>query len=99
MDLPTVVTHLNLQLDSWCYELSCFCPMNKKMDEYRQTSNLIKACGHDTRELDEAIIGSGKAFELLKAACKEAVDLFKAKGVCYTVNEGKRKELEAARLQ
>ncbi len=43
-------------------------------------------CGHDTRELDEAIARADKAFELLKAARKVAVALFKENGVCFTVD-------------
>jgi hypothetical protein len=39
--------------------------------------------------------------ELLRAAREKAVARFKADGVCFTVDEAKRKELEAAsaRLQ
>jgi hypothetical protein len=42
MELPSVVTYLNMHLDLWCCELSCFSSVDKKMDKYRQTSNLIK---------------------------------------------------------
>jgi nitrite reductase/ring-hydroxylating ferredoxin subunit len=60
---------------------------------------LLAACGHITEELDSAIITADKAIEDLKVARERAVARFKANGVCFSVDESKRKEIEAARLQ
>jgi hypothetical protein len=99
MEMPSVVGYLNMQLDLWCFDMTFYCRVGSRMEEYRKTNQLIKACGHDTRELEGAIAHADKAFELLKAAREKAVAQFKVDGVCFTVDKAKSKELEAARLQ
>jgi hypothetical protein len=69
------------------------------MDQHKETSALLTACGHTTEELDSAIVTADKAIENLKAARERAVAWFKAEGVCFSVDESKRRKIEAARLQ
>ena len=48
MNPNTVTTILASQLDQWCVGgNSLWCPLSYRMDEYRQTSALLGACGHD----------------------------------------------------
>ena len=60
---------------------------------------LLGARGHDTRELDQAITDARVVLDRLVAARDKAVARFNAEGLCFTVDEGKRKEVKAARLQ
>ncbi len=98
MDVSSVVTFLTMQVDSWGNG-PFYCPIGNKMADYAKTAELIRACGHDTRELDQAITDANKAFERLFAAREKVVTRFKTEGVCFAVDETKRKEAEAACLQ
>ncbi len=69
------------------------------LDGDRKTSELLGACGHNNQELEGAITAAEKAFEDVRTAWNLAVAWFKADGVCFTVDETKRKEIEVARLQ
>ncbi len=73
--------------------------MTVTMNEYKKTSARLGACGHGNRELEGAIACADKALEAPKAARERAVAQFRAEGVSFSVDEGKRKEVEAARLQ
>ena len=99
MELRTVTTFLGGQLDQWCRRSEFWCPVSNALGEYRQTSQLLGACGHDNRELDAAIAGADTAFGVLVAARERAVRQFKEDGVCFSVDERRRKEWEEARLQ
>jgi hypothetical protein len=97
MDLRAVTTILGMQLDKWCVSNSFWCPMKHALVEYKQTSALLRACGHDNRELEEAIAGVDKALDVLTAARERAVERFKTEGVSLSVYESKCKEIEARR--
>ncbi len=43
------------QLDQWCKSSANYCPLRNQLDEYKNTSALLKACGRDNKELDTAI--------------------------------------------
>ena len=82
MELPTLTRFLCLQLD----EYGQFChPFAVELNTFRQTSALLEACGHDTGELDAAILAAERASLELKAARERAVARFKTGGVCFTV--------------
>lgn len=98
MNLNTVVTYLAQQLESW-KALPYYCPCTQDLNNYRKTSELLQACGHDVHELNAAIITTEKAFKELKFAREQAVARFTAEGVCFTVDEDKRRELEAKRKE
>jgi len=98
MDLPTLITILNTRVD----ELSrsgCFCGFTPVLAPYRETKKLIQACGHDTSELESAINAADQALTQLELTRDKVACRFKADGVCFTVDESKRKEIEMARLQ
>jgi len=92
MNLNTVVTFLCQQLESWT---TYYCPFTEELKNYRKTSELLQACGYDVHELNAAIIAAEKANLELRKARERAVARFHAEGVCFTVDEDKRSELEA----
>ncbi len=99
MNVPTVVSILSKRLDSLCLYLPLYCPLKAGMDQYKETSALLAARWHNTEELDSAITAADKALFVLSKARERAVARFKAEDVCFYVDEVKRKEIEAARLQ
>jgi hypothetical protein len=100
MDLKTIKTFVAMQLDGWSKPTSMFCPVANRLDEYKNTSALLGAWGHDNTELESAITTTVSAFEHLKAARNRAVNRFMAEGVSSsTTDEPKRKEAKAARLE
>jgi hypothetical protein len=96
MDLSTVKHYIGLQLDGWAKTSPLYCPISAHLDDFKKTSGLLGACGHDIRELDSAITVADKAFENLKAVRERAVLRFKAEGISSSTDELKHK---AARLQ
>ena len=74
MELNSVTTIMSTQLDGWCISHSFV----DHMDQFKKTSALIGACGHDNRELEIAIAEADKAIENLKSAREQAVARFKA---------------------
>ena len=98
MNLNKVVTILCQQLESW-KSSPYYCPFTQELKNYRNSSELLQACGHDVHELNVAIIATEKAFQELKVARDRAVARFHTEGVCFTVDENKRSELEAKRKE
>ena len=98
MDLKTLVDFLNLHVDE-LDRRSFYCDFDNSLDPYKNTARLIQACGHDTTELQNAIFAAEVAISALKKAREKAVCRFKQDGVCFTVDETKRKEIEATNLQ
>ncbi len=76
------------QLDGWCKSTPFYCPcaIHLDRDEFKKTSILLGASGHDNREL-ESDRHSGQTNRELKAARDRAVARCKAEGVCFTVDE------------
>lgn len=66
---------------------------------YSETQKLIEACGHDASELEQAIDAAGKAVAKMEIARYKVVTKLRADGVCFIVDESKRKELEQSMLQ
>jgi hypothetical protein len=93
MDLQTVFTSLNKQLDKMCPCTNLYCPITHVMDEQKQTSALLEVCWHSTEELDSVITAADKVLEALTAALVRAVALFKAGSMCFTTDKGKLKEI------
>lgn len=98
MDLKTVVDFLNSHVDE-LGGTSYFCNFTNGLARYKETERLIKACGHDTAELQIAIDAFEVTARALEKAREKTVCKFKADGVCFVVDEKKRKEIEAANLQ
>ena len=99
MNTNTIATFLANQLDQWGGRGYSWDQATYRMDEYKQTSALLGACGHDTRELDQAITDSRAVLDRLVVARDKAVARFKADGVVFVVDESRRKEIEARALQ
>ena len=100
MNTDTITAFITKQLDEWCGRGYSWDKLGTyRMDDYKQTSTLLGACGHDTRELDQAITDARVVLDVLVAARDKAVARFKAEGVYFTVDESRRKEVKAARLQ
>jgi hypothetical protein len=78
MNLPIIVKVLTRQIDGLCPHTTLLCPLKTGMDQHKETSALLTACGHTTEELDSAIVTADKAIENLKAARERAVAWFKA---------------------
>jgi hypothetical protein len=68
------------------------------MQRCKDVQKLIKACGHDTSELDQAIIEAHKALLRLDLVQEQERCRFKANGICFFVDESKRKEIALERL-
>ena len=96
MDEPTLATYLSQHLDT-LVDSPFYCPYN--LHKYRQTSALLRACGHNTESLDEAIEATSTSIQELKAAQESAIFKFRNEGVCFIVDTEKAKELEMAHLQ
>ena len=91
MNTSTIATFLAKQLDQWDRRIAPWDQATYRMDDYRQTSELLGACGHDTRELEKAIIDARVVLDRLVAARNKAVARFKAEGVIFVVDESNRK--------
>lgn len=97
MDLNFLTLLLNNQLD----ELTTTCYFNNTsavMKRYTNAQALIKACGHDTSELDQAITEAHAALIRLDHVQEKTKCSFKTNGVCFVVDESKRQEAELERL-
>lgn len=97
MDFNFLGMFLNDRLD----ELSrthMFNGTSAVLQRYRDVQKLIKACGHDTRELDQAIIEAHEALIRLDQVQEQTKKRFKANGICFVVDESKRKEIELEKL-
>jgi hypothetical protein len=97
MDLSTVAGLLNARLDelgrglAWSYA--------SILSQYKESQKLIQACGHDTTELEHAIDAAFKANLELEMARHKAVCRFKSDGICFLVDETRRRENEFSQLQ
>jgi hypothetical protein len=98
MHLVTVVDVLNARVDELCMPSSFF-GFGQEMTRYKEVQKLIKACGHNTSELQQAIDAADKAISELTMVRDKVVGKFKHDGVCFTVDESKRKEIEQSTLQ
>ncbi len=98
MNLRTVVDVLNARVDELSVS-SSFCGLGQDMVRHREIERLIKACGHDTSELQQAIDAADKAMRELTQVRDKVVTKFKLDGVCFIVDESKRAEIERSTLQ
>jgi hypothetical protein len=93
----TVARLLNARLDelgrglAWCYA--------SILSQYEESQKLIQACGHDTSELEHAIDAAFKANLELEMARDNAVSRLKSDGICFLVDETRRRENEFSQLQ
>lgn len=99
MNLDTVVEILNSRLDELIKNIEWSQNGKYFLVPYRQSEKLIQACGHETTELHEKINAAEVSLGELEEARKKAVCKFKSEGVCFVVDEARRKENEASRLQ
>ena len=79
--------------------LGCYCRLEYALNDYRETASLIGSCGHDTSDLVLAIAEVENALVVLRAERVKAVVKFKEDGVCFIVDESKRKAIEEAVLR
>jgi hypothetical protein len=88
---------LNARLDelgrglAWCYA--------SILSQYEESQKLIQACGHDTSELEHAIDAAFKANLELEMARDNAVSRLKSDGICFLVDETRRRENEFSEKQ
>ena len=101
MDMPVIMLYLHKQLERLLPTgASHYCPVPQVLDEHKQGSALLAACGQNTEELDRAIATIITAYQNLKTARERAVVRFKLEGMSSsTTDEPKRKEPKAARLE
>ena len=99
MNLNTVVGILNARLDELQPTNSCFFGIQPSINKYKETELMIRACGYDTNEFQQAIQSATEALANLDEASNKAVLKFKTEGVCFCVDGHKLKEIELARLQ
>lgn len=99
MNLSTVVEILNTRLDELCPVNGCFSGIGPSLRKYRETQEMIQACGHNTDEFEKEIRSTTEALANLEKARKAAVLKFKTEGVCFCVDGHKFKEIELASLQ
>lgn len=98
MDLPKVLDFLHSRVEQLCRTNSLY-SVTYVMAPFKETEELIRACGHDTTELQQAILAASETFDRLERARDKAACKFKAQGVCFTVDEARRQEIEQSRLQ
>jgi len=77
----------------------CFCLFSYELANLKETSSILQACGHNTEELDQAIVKARDSIAELKKAQERAIDRFKNSTVTFIVDAQKAAEIEAARLQ
>ena len=101
MDMPAIVAYMHKQMDRVFPVNPSFCPVTHVLDNHKEGSALLAACGQNTEELDDAIAATEKEFENLKTARERAVARFKVltRHLLSTTDEPKRKEAKAARLE
>ncbi len=97
MDQHILVDLLNARLDDLVSD--CVWRTRSLLTPYVETQKLIEACGHDSSELEQAIKAAGEAVAKMDIVRHKVVTKLKADGVCFVVDESKRKELELSRLQ
>ena len=83
------------ELDFGCRSFGC----RSILSQHMETKRIIRACGHDTSELEQAIDAANKAWCDLEDTRKKVVERFKVEGICFMVDAEKRKELELTELQ
>lgn len=97
MDLPKVLDVLHSRVQQLAKSNADL--HSYVLTPYKETEQLIRACGHDTTELHQAILAASETFDRLQNAREKAASKFKAQGVCFTVDEARRQEIEQSRLQ
>ena len=99
--MPAIVAYMHKQLEKVLPANSCFCPVTHVLDNHKEGSALLAACGQNTEELDHAIAATEKEFENLRTARERAVARFKVLNRHFlpTTDELKRKEAKTARLE
>jgi hypothetical protein len=98
MDLPTLTMFLNARVDELANQ-ACCCGFTHVLTPYNETKKLVQACGYDTSEFERAINVADQALTQLEMARDKVACRFKADGVCFVVDESRRKEIEMAWLQ
>ena len=97
MNLSTVTDVLNARVDDLSRR-GCPC-WEGVLIRFREAGKVMGACGHDTSELEQAIDVVEKAMIEMNRVRDKVVSKFKADGICFCVDENKRREIEIARLQ
>ena len=98
MDPDALVLFLGAYLDK-LQERGFNCPMFIEMHKYRETSRILKACGYETQDLDEAIKDAMQSIKKLKSTQEDVISNWKEKGVNFIVYKPKELDEEAALLQ
>jgi hypothetical protein len=64
---------------------SCFCPFNSGIQAYRELELTLRAAGHDTSELRDAIKETFEIIVKVNAERDKAVERFKQQGILFKV--------------
>ena len=81
MNIPALTAYLTEQLDTLSKEGSAYCTFSYGIKTYQETSCILQACGHVTKELDAAITAVQVAAKTLKEARDSMLDKFNREGV------------------
>ena len=66
---------------------SSYCLFTAAVNNYRETALLLRTAGHNTSELDSAVIQYMESVDKLRAARNTAVNKFKQEGLKYSIVE------------
>ena len=97
MDVSKIVEYMHKQIDKVFPVHSSFCPVRHALDNHKEGSALLAACGQNTEELDRAIAATEKEFKNLKTVRERALVRFKVLNRHFlpTTDEIKCKEAKA----
>ena len=79
--------YLSNRMDELTRNLPYFCGLTSNIIDYMKISELLKASGHDTANLDTTIAETLIAIEKLKKVNSEAVLKFKNEGIHITTDK------------
>jgi len=86
MDKSYIVSFLNKRIGEMSYA-NTFTGRQAVIERYDAVIKLIKACGHDTRDFEQALHDADQALEKLDIVQDQTIDRFKANGICFVKDE------------
>ncbi len=94
----SLTTYLNELLTKMNSQTNYYCKLKYSLEEYKETSRLLGAAGHNTANLDGAIKETSKSMDKLIQANATAVANFKLHGI-ISFQSHEITEDESAKLQ
>ena len=94
----SLTNYLNKRIDELDPNRFNTCSLTANLMDYMEISQVLKACGHDTAELDMTITETSMAIEKLKKVQRKAIIKFKNEGVNFTAEKNKQFEDESESL-